>query len=753
MESLKIDPSEICYSTEQICDEMAELLHTLETKRLDKNYVEEVLNDAECKINSLLKEERNNELIRLILRIAVLRCQMFGRNQEFELVIDAANSALKQIEGIHGELDEDTLFAFEARIQGYKGFAFMEINFIDEAIASLRRSYELRTSGKKEVAQVNCSHHKLKKNPKSNIENNGREAVKVEKALAWCCALKGIPAPAPPLTKFSRTAHLFNAGGTAVSTDDLVIANNDSLFIELGSGNKDVVVEEKVDGANFGISLAADGQIMTQNRSRYVSSGDHEQFRTITPWVEVHREALVKILKQDDRKRAASKGLILFGEWVVARHSIAYDKLPGQFIAFDIYDRYYGRFFSRARFHDAMKDSGIPVVPVIDIKRFGPFEKTRQGKEQFEAELKLLLETPSRFITNGSPVEGVILRIDEEQSSHSNRNTSTGPGKNSGWLEHRVKIVRPDFVAGCNGGHWSTRSLEKQIIDFDFASKYLEDCYTCAYSEEDIPRKLEPKAVTSPIHLPDIEVDTNAAASGACEILEKDESTLSKSEKKIRKEMLAAKARLRKKAPKYVILMGLPAAGKSTFASALADEWQPGSGGNLKGISSNRRDSQDEWVIVNQDKLGRLLTHVWEIYSTMYVIKQNVINPCAVIISGKKACIDLASRSARRSRVVLDRCNPSESERREWLNILNNPPKSETALIYFASAAETCVDRAKKRVGHETIPEGRGERIVNDMAKRLEVPSDHEKKNVFGTVHIVHSWEDSTNILRRWGCS
>ena len=122
-----------------------------------------------------------------------------------------------------------------------------------------------------------------------------------------------------------------------------------------------------------------------------------------------------------------------------------------------------------------------------------------------------------------------------------------------------------------------------------------------------------------------------------------------------------------------------------------------------------------------------------------------------MIISGKKACVDLASRSAGRSRIIVDRCNAAESDRKEWLDILHNPPKSETALVYFASAAESCVDRAQKRVGHETIPEGRGERIVQNMAKRLEVPSDNEIKNSFGAVHVVRSWEDSANILRGWG--
>ena len=33
------------------------------------------------------------------------------------------------------------------------------------------------------------------------------------------------------------------------------------------------------------------------------------------------------------------RSVSISGEWCVARHSIKYDKLPGYFIAFDLYDR------------------------------------------------------------------------------------------------------------------------------------------------------------------------------------------------------------------------------------------------------------------------------------------------------------------------------------------------------------------------------------------------------------------------------
>ena len=647
--------------------------------------------------------EASSEKVSLLVE----KCCSFGRQQEYELVIDTAASAMQVLDEIQGDLDYNVASSIEATILGYKGFAFMKINLVEDAIQALSRSYELRTSKKREVALVDGKRGIAKKKGANFTDIKpkriNREFLTVEKSLARCCALKGIRAPLPPMTKFSRTAHLFDAGGTAVTADDLVLSKDAILFKQLANRTRDVIIEEKIDGANFGISLTADGKIITQNRSHYISRGDHVQFSAVSVWIEEHRLALMKILAQENEKRTASQGLILYGEWVVARHSISYDKLPGQFIAFDIYDRYRERFFSRARFHDTMKGTDIPVVPVIDIRRFGPFEKTGWGKNRFEDQLKKLLETPSRFRKDGV-VEGVVLRVDEQNFKDDNNI------EHPLWLEHRVKIVRPDFVAGCADGHWSSRPIEKQLVDYDFAIEYLAECYPCA-SEAKVPHE---KSGYDGINTR-MAVEEKQPAAPSDPVIEK--NTPSKSELKMLKEQFAAKSRLRRRAPKFVMLMGMPAAGKSTFSNTLASEWE-----KLTTKKSHPK-SKNGWVIVNQDKLG------------------------------KKACIDLAGRSAHRGRVILDRCNATQNERKVWMGILHCPPKSETALIYFATDVDTCIDRAQKRIGHDTIPERRGERIIQDMVKRLEPPCDHERREIFGSIDVVRTFEDSRAILKRWGCS
>ena len=91
----------------------------------------------------------------------------------------------------------------------------------------------------------------------------------------------------PPLLKFPRTPHLLDLG--ASTEDDVVLEFFSTLTGKLS-------IEEKIDGANLGISLDWDGIIRCQNRSHWISSADHPQFRPLDQWIQGHSSSIRRIL-------------------------------------------------------------------------------------------------------------------------------------------------------------------------------------------------------------------------------------------------------------------------------------------------------------------------------------------------------------------------------------------------------------------------------------------------------------------------
>ena len=119
--------------------------------------------------------------------------------------------------------------------------------------------------------------------------------------------------------------------------------------------SNNIYVEEKIDGANLGISLTPDYQLTFQNRSHYVTSQSATQWKGIDNWIAQH-PGIFQVLTPD---------IVLFGEWMFAKHSIHYTELPSYFVAFDIFDKKTQKFYSRARRNDLLKDSGIPTTPLV----------------------------------------------------------------------------------------------------------------------------------------------------------------------------------------------------------------------------------------------------------------------------------------------------------------------------------------------------------------------------------------------------
>ena len=179
-----------------------------------------------------------------------------------------------------------------------------------------------------------------------------------------------------------------------------------------------VVVEEKVDGANLGLSVGPEGRIRAQSRGNYLAPGrSHAQWNLLWPWLAKREQTL-----------AASLGdkQMLFGEWCYARHSIAYDALPDWFLAFDVFEPATGTFWSSDRRNALAAELGIVTVPEVLRGRLT---------------LRKLPDLIGESALGAARMEGIYLRREVE-----------------GRLLARAKVVGKEFTQQIVQ-HWTRRSL------------------------------------------------------------------------------------------------------------------------------------------------------------------------------------------------------------------------------------------------------------------------------------------------------
>src|SRR5438270_1692092 len=173
-------------------------------------------------------------------------------------------------------------------------------------------------------------------------------------------------------TKYPRTPHLFGSRGTE---DDKHLGQQESLdFIADAS----LIVEEKLDGTNVGMHFTSAGRMVLQCRGHEITTGMHPQYDLFKQWTMGKRPVLEAML--EDR-------LLLFGEWVYARHSVHYRRLPHYFFEFDLYDKRDGSFLSLEQRLALLEGTGLHTVPVLHT---GALDRERLaaliGPSRFDSE-------------------------------------------------------------------------------------------------------------------------------------------------------------------------------------------------------------------------------------------------------------------------------------------------------------------------------------------------------------------------------
>jgi ATP-dependent RNA circularization protein (DNA/RNA ligase family) len=226
--------------------------------------------------------------------------------------------------------------------------------------------------------------------------------------------------------RFPHTPHLaWLAEGSP--RDDKLLAVDEVATLLAG----EVVVEEKLDGANLGLSLDAQDELRAQNRGQYLAEPYAGQFARLPAWLTQHGEGLRAVLNPD---------LILFGEWCAARHSLCYTALPDWFILFDVYDRSASRFWSTRRRDALASEAALVTVPQL-----------MHGKTTLPA-LTQLVATASSHYQSG-PLEGVVVRRESPD-----------------WVEARAKLVRSEFTQAIDM-HWRKRAIEWNCIDYSVGTR------------------------------------------------------------------------------------------------------------------------------------------------------------------------------------------------------------------------------------------------------------------------------------------
>lgn len=222
------------------------------------------------------------------------------------------------------------------------------------------------------------------------------------------------------IVKFPRTRHLANIGGA--SREDLLLEQTDiNEFL-----SNEIWIEEKIDGANMGISIDPETyKIIFQNRSHYITANYAAQFKKLDMWRDAHQTELFDVIEPGRH--------ILYGEWLFSKHSIHYDKLPGYFVAFDLYDKKTGKFMCREKLEDLLKNTTIPLIRLV-----------AKGKYKSIDQITKLVNSQSAYYSG--KLEGVYVRICDEN-----------------YTVKRAKIVRNDFI--CGDTNWNKNKCVENLLD------------------------------------------------------------------------------------------------------------------------------------------------------------------------------------------------------------------------------------------------------------------------------------------------
>jgi hypothetical protein len=222
-----------------------------------------------------------------------------------------------------------------------------------------------------------------------------------------------------PILKYPRTPHIAGSRLQPGDEEMKVVAREALEGVSF-------IIEEKLDGSNCGISFASDGSLILQSRGHVLTGGPRErQFDLLKRWASHHVAALRDIL---------GTRYVMYGEWLYARHTIPYDRLPHYFLEFDILDRESVAFLSTEARRNLLAGGPVQSVPVLGRAPTGMID-SYVGKSAY---------------SSTEMMEGLYLKREDR-----------------GQVIDRFKYVRTDFLQAVanSDAHWMERPIEPNQLD------------------------------------------------------------------------------------------------------------------------------------------------------------------------------------------------------------------------------------------------------------------------------------------------
>ena len=246
------------------------------------------------------------------------------------------------------------------------------------------------------------------------------------------------------LIKYPRTPHLEGSR--------LQIGDEDCSQVPYSAlAGKYIVVEEKLDGANSGLRFNANADMLLQSRGHYLTGGGREKhFKLMQSWAAVQEERLFDLLGQR---------YLMYGEWMQAKHTVFYDRLPHYFLEFDLFDVEEGIFLSTTARHEILAESPIVSVPVL-------FEGI--APRRLQDLLSMLRPSLAKSATWRESLKETALRqgLDPARIERETDASDLSEGlyvkvEDGRQTVDRMKWVRSDFLQTIadNDSHWLSRPV------------------------------------------------------------------------------------------------------------------------------------------------------------------------------------------------------------------------------------------------------------------------------------------------------